>query len=104
MSFSRLWKAVVVLDKSLERELLAAFVDLGATGYTAVECNGAGEKVVYEEHFSSHSQLRVEIIGTRPICEAIVRHVARPEYANHPLAAYLEGVEVLEAFRFVKNA
>src|SRR6476661_7063824 len=103
MSFTRLWKAVVVLDKNLEQELLQKFVELGATGYTAVECNGAGEKVVYEEHFSSHSQMRVEIIGTRPICEAIIRHVARPQYASHPLAAYLEGVEVLDPSRFVKN-
>ena len=74
MSFTRLWKAVVVLDTALEEELLHKFVQLGASGYTTMECNGAGRKAVYQEPFSGHSQLRVEIVGTRTVCEAIVRH------------------------------
>jgi hypothetical protein len=101
MSFTRLWKAVVILDTALEEEMLQRFVELGATGYTAVPCRGAGRKVVYEEPFASHSQLRVEIVGPRSVCEEIVRHVSSPRYAQHPVAAYLEGVEVLEPRRFV---
>jgi hypothetical protein len=101
MSFTRLWKAVVVLDTALEEEMLHKFVELGATGYTTVECNGAGRKAVYQEPFAGHSQLRVEIVGTRPVCEAIVRFVSQPEYAGHPVAAYLEGVEVIQPQRFV---
>lgn len=103
MSFTRLWKAVIVLDTDLEQEMLRKFVELGATGYTAVECKGAGEKIVYQQPFASHSQIRVEIVGTRSICEAIVRHISRPEFASHPVAAYLEGVEVLQPERFVRN-
>jgi hypothetical protein len=101
MSFTRLWKAVVVLDTALEDEMLHKFVQLGASGYTAVECKGAGRKAVYQEPFSGHSQLRVEIISTRTVCEAIVRHVSQPEYAGHPVAAYLEGVEVIQPERFI---
>src|SRR5438105_4861411 len=101
MAFTRLWKAVVVLDTALEQELLHKFVELGATGYTAVECSGGGRKAVYQEPFSSHSQLRVEVVGTRTVCEAIVTFVSRPEYAGHPIAAYLEGVEVVAPERFV---
>jgi len=101
MSFTRLWKAVVVLDTVLEEEMLHKFVELGATGYTSMECNGAGRKAVYQEPFSGHSQLRVEVVGTRPVCEAIVRHVSQPKYAGHPVAAYLEGVEVIQPQRFV---
>jgi len=103
MSFTRLWKAVVVLEQALESELLPKFVELGATGYTSVPCNGAGRQAVYQEPFASHSQLRVEIIGTRSVCEAIVRHVSRPQYHGHPIAAYLEGVEVIAPERFVGN-
>src|SRR5262249_45754674 len=103
MSFTRLWKAVVVLDTELEHELLAKFVEFGATGYTSVPCNGAGRHAVYQEPFSSHSQLRVEIIGTRGVCEAIVRHVSQPQFQGHPIAAYLEGVEVIAPERFVGN-
>ena len=101
MSFTRLWKAVVVLDTELEQELLAKFVELGATGYTSVPCNGAGRHAVYQEPFASHSQLRVEIVGTRSVCEAIVRYVSQPEFQGHPIAAYLEGVEVVQPERFV---
>ena len=101
MSFTRLWKAVVVLDTALEQDLLAKFVELGATGYTSVPCTGAGRQAVYQEPFSSHSQVRVELVGTRPICESIVRYVSRPEFAGHPVAAYLEGVEVIQPERFV---
>jgi hypothetical protein len=101
MSFTRLWKAVVILDTALEHEMLQKFVELGASGYTAVECSGAGRKAVYQEPFAGHSQMRVEIIGTRPVCEAIVKHVSRPEFAGHPVAAYLEGVEVFQPERFV---
>ena len=101
MSFTRLWKAVVVLDTALEEELLHKFVQLGASGYTSMPCNGAGRKAVYQEPFSGHSQLRVEVVGTRSICEAIVRFVSQPEYAGHPIAAYLEGVEVIQPERFV---
>ncbi len=101
MSFTRLWKAVVVLDTALEEEMLHKFVQLGATGYTSMECNGAVRKAVYQEPFSGHSQIRVEVVGTRPICEAIVRYVSQPEFAGHPVAAYLEGVEVIQPQRFV---
>ena len=101
MSFTRLWKAVVVLDTALEEQMLHKFVELGATGYTTMECNGAGRKAVYQEPFSGHSQIRVEVVGTRPVCEAIVRFVSQPEYAGHPVAAYLEGVEVIQPERFV---
>jgi hypothetical protein len=101
MSFTRLWKAVVVLDTALEEEMLQKFVELGASGYTSVQCNGAGRKAVYQEPFASHSQVRVEIVGTRPICEEIVKYVSRPEFTGHPVAAYLEGVEVVQPERFV---
>ena len=101
MSFTRLWKAVVVLDTALEEEMLHKFVELGASGYTTMPCSGAGRKAVYQEPFSSHSQLRVEVVGTRSVCEAIVRYVSQPEFAGHPVAAYLEGVEVIQPTRFV---
>ena len=101
MSFTRLWKAVVVLDTALEEEMLHQFVQLGASGYTTMPCNGAGRKAVYQEPFSGHSQLRVEVVGTRSVCEAIVRHVSKPEFQGHPIAAYLEGVEVIQPERFV---
>src|SRR5438128_503138 len=68
---------------------------LGALGYTSMECSGTGRKAVYQEPFSGHSQLRVEVVGTRTVCEAIVRFVSQPEFAGHPVAAYLEGVEVI---------
>jgi hypothetical protein len=101
MSFTRLWKAVVIVDTALEEEMLRKFIELGASGYTKVECNGAGRKAVYQEPFAGYSQVRVEIIGVRAVCEAIVRHVSRPEYSGHPIAAYLEGVEVIQPERFV---
>jgi hypothetical protein len=101
MSFTRLWKAVVVLDTASEQEMLHKFVELGASGYTSVPCNGAGRQAVYQEPFASHSQSRVEVIGTRAICEAIVRYVSQPEFQGHPVAAYLEGVEVIQPERFI---
>jgi hypothetical protein len=101
MAFTRLWKAVVVLDTALEQEMLQKFVELGATGYTSLPCNGAGRRVVFQDPFSSYSQKRIEVVGSRPICEAIVRYVSSPQYAQHPVAAYLEGVEVLQPERFV---
>jgi hypothetical protein len=101
MSFTRLWKAVVVLDKALEEEMLHKFVELGASGYTTMECNGAGRKAVYQEPFAGHSQIRVEVVGSRATCEAIVRHVSKAEYRVHPVASYLEGVEVLQPERFI---
>ena len=103
MSFTRLWKAVVVLDKALEQEMLQRFIQLGASGYTLIPCDGAGRQAVYQEPFSSHSQLRVEIIGTRAVCEQIVRYVSEPQFRGHPVAAYLEGVEVVQPERFVSD-
>jgi len=101
MSFTRLWKAVVVLDRASEEEMLHKFVELGASGYTSMECHGAGRKAVYQEPFAGYSQLRVEVVGTRGVCEAIVRYVSQPEFSGHPIAAYLEGVEVIQPERFV---
>jgi hypothetical protein len=101
MSFTRLWKAVVVLDTALEEDLLPKFVELGASGYTSMPCNGAGRKAVYQEPFASHSQLRVEVVSTRAVCEQIVRYVSGPQFLGHPVAAYLEGVEVIHPQRFV---
>jgi hypothetical protein len=99
--FTRLWKAVVVVDTDLKQELLQKFIQMGATGYTTVDCNGAGRRVVFQDPYSSHTQVRVEVVGPRSLCEDIVRLVSGPEYATYPIAAYLEGVEVIQPERFL---
>ena len=49
MSFTRLWKAVVVLDTALEDEMLHKFVELGASGYTSMECSGAARGCIKKD-------------------------------------------------------
>jgi hypothetical protein len=45
--------------------------------------------------------VRVEVVGPRSLCEGIVQLVSGQEYATYPIAAYLEGVEVIQPERFL---
>lgn len=98
---TKLCKVVAVVETALEQQVLKQFTRLGARGYTCVYCFGRGQHPVYEDMFTGHSQVRIEIVTSRPVAESILAYMHRAEFQNRPAVAYLEEVEVYDPSHFV---
>jgi len=56
---------------------------------------------VYNEPFLGHSQIRIEIITTEVIADAIVDYCRQPRFEKHAVTAYFETVRVRDASKFI---
>ena len=56
---------------------------------------------MYNEPFLGHSQIRIEIITTEVIADAIVDYCRQPRFEKHAVTAYFETVRVRDASKFI---
>jgi hypothetical protein len=89
-------RVVVIAESILLKELLAKFVELGAKGYNCIYCFGKGEHGMVEDLFSSpdRSCVRIEMITTEKVAEAIMDYVHRGAMERYPITAFSDMVEV----------
>lgn len=95
-------RAVIIADRALEAELVEAFVQLGAKGWTSVYCNGRGGNVIMDNPFvePDRSRVRIEILTTQATAEAILRHVENPPYGLRRVIAYMDLVQASDKRKF----
>ncbi|HEY1598321.1 MAG TPA: hypothetical protein VGG64_01875 [Pirellulales bacterium] len=89
-------RVVVIAESMLLKELLSKFVELGAKGYNGMYCFGKGEHGQVEDMFSSpdRSCVRIEMITTLEVAEAIMDYVHKGGMQRYPITAFLDTVEV----------
>lgn len=93
-------KVSVTVAADLESELLARFIACGACGYTSFPCSGAGRNAVLSDREPRGNQVRLELIVTKVVSEAILE-VIRTDYVNiHPILVYVESVEIIRSDDF----
>ena len=96
-TLTRLKRVTVVAEAGLERRLVQRFRDLGASGYTAVPCHGAGRG---GSDTPDDAFVRIEAIVPHDAAERIL-DAMQAEYAPaHRVTVCLETVEVLRPERF----
>ena len=96
---TRLRRVTVVADEALGQQLADKFVELGASGFTAIPCSGAGRRQLAGGGGAVNSQLRVEAVVPQDVAERILDYL-RSEVADEHVTTCVESVEVLQRDQF----
>ena len=81
--------------------LAAGIVELGASGYTAMPCHGAGRSTLVEGNGSRrNSQVRLEAVVPGEVAERILDYLRTEFSREHRVTACVENVEVLSEVGF----
>jgi MFS superfamily sulfate permease-like transporter len=103
-SLATVRRLTVIADETLEAWLEREFANCGATGYTAMPCYGAGRRHLSEDHVDKTAKVRIEVIATPDVCEAILNFLRRDILPEHRVTACLETVEVVRVGHFTPPA
>ena len=85
----------IIANAAQEERLVALIRDLGASGYTAMPCQGAGRREP-----PASAQVRIEVIAPSDIAERILESLARGFSGDDGLTACSETVDVLRPEQF----
>ncbi len=100
-ALARLRRVTVVAGEDLEKEITDKFVELGASGYTAMPCHGAGRSTLVEGNGSRrNSQVRLEAVVPGEVAERILDYLRTEFSREHRVTACVENVEVLSEVGF----
>lgn len=98
-AMTRLRRVTVVAPDALLEELAGRFVELGASGYTAIACQGAGRSSLANGVGTHNSQTRIEAVVPYDVAEGIMDYLQGVS-REHRVTACLETVEVLKRDSF----
>ncbi len=95
-------RVVVIVDATLRDQFLERFMKLGAKGYNFVACTGRGAHMVTGGPFSREGLVRIEVLATDEVAEAIMDHIHAvqfQQFGQYALTAFSNVVEVDERDR-----
>ncbi|MEX0701764.1 MAG: SulP family inorganic anion transporter [Planctomycetales bacterium] len=94
-------RLTVVADEGLEEMLEERFVSLGASGYTAFPCHGAGRHDLDASGVPARRpRMRIEVISRPDVSEQIVAYLREEVFPDHRVTACVETVEVIRPEHF----
>ncbi|MFV2068593.1 MAG: SulP family inorganic anion transporter [Pirellulales bacterium] len=99
-AMARLHRVTVVASVELEHELTDKLVALGASGYTAVACRGAGRSTLAEGNQTDNSQVRLETVVPQDVADRILDYLRCDIAPDHHITVCKETVEVLRQGSF----
>ena len=99
-AMTRLHRVTVVAAGELEHELTDKFVALGASGYTAIPCRGAGRSTMVHNNGGCNSQVRLEAVVPQDVANRILDYLRRDIVPDHHITVCKETVEVLRQGSF----
>ncbi len=100
-SLTRLRRLTVIASQSLEEEIESRFLQLGATGYTAIPCRGAGLLENSSEHPEVKQRIRIEVVASAPVVDALIDYLRQDIINNHHVTICVENVAVIRRDHFV---
>ena len=90
-------RITVIAEASLEQRLTGKFLELGAKGYTVVDCRGGGTRTPPEER---KPKVRIEAIVSLSVENRILCYLADEILDEFPVAVSTENVEVIQGDYF----
>lgn len=93
-------RLTVVADAELQDRLVGDFVRLGASGYTLIPCLGAGRRLLSSGAEPNSSQVRIEVVVTRPVSDDLLDYLRRDILKEHHVTACVETVDVVNPDQF----
>lgn len=93
-------RLTIMADPEIEQALEAGLIRLGASGFTAIPCRGAGRRELLENGGQPRPQVRIEVIAPKEACEAMMDFLRREAQSEHRVTFAVETVQVarLDAF------
>ena len=96
-------RLTVVIEESMGPELERAFVECGATGYTVMPCEGAGKHDIKQDIHQKKPCVRIEVVATREVCEAMLKYLSTEVLQHHHVTACIETVSVMRIGDFERS-
>ena len=97
-------RLTVVAAVELEQRLAEEFVNLGATGYTAMPCVGAGRRQLNSGSTGEITEhTRIEVVVPDDVCEDILAWLRRHVLPSHHVTACVETVDVVRMEHFLPD-
>ncbi len=97
-------RVTVMANQSLQYWLLDEFEKCGITGYTISPCTGAGRRNITNDTVSENEHVRIEVIATEAVCNAIIDFLRRDIMPSHHVTACVEAVDVVRVGDFAPAA
>jgi MFS superfamily sulfate permease-like transporter len=98
---SRLRRVTIVTEPEIEESLVKRFLELGASGYTAIPCRGAGRRGGEDPSGGGRRELvRIEVVVPESVMERIVGYLHQDILPKHRATVTVETVETLRPDRF----
>ena len=86
-----------ILDTPTAPELAILAVPMQATAQAVRDCGSRG---VRDANWDEAANIRIEVICTRELAEALLAHLQKHYYANYAMVSCLHEVEVVRAEKF----
>ena len=93
-------RVTVMANQSLQYWLLDEFEKCGITGYTVTQCTGAGRRNITNDSVSENEHVRIEVIATEDVCDAIIDFLRRDIMPDHHVTACVQSVDVVRVGDF----
>lgn len=93
-------RLTVFADTEIEQWLKAAFVDLGATGFTSLPCFGSGRRDLESSVSISAAKVRLEVIMSEETSESVLQFLRTEVLPKHHVTACVETVDVVRRSHF----
>jgi nitrogen regulatory protein PII len=90
----------IVTEAVLEPELSEELEDLGASGYTVTNARGSGSRGIRDAGWFSSSNIRIEVVCSDEVAQAIARHLRRKYYDHYAMILFESDVRVLRPEKF----
>lgn len=94
-------RITIVVDAIFEKQVLQWIGELGARGYTLMDCRGRGGHLVVDDSwFGGTNRVRIETIVSPATADNIMEFLAQPERHKFALTACIDSVEVAHPEKF----
>ena len=93
-------RLTVVASEEIEEWLEQSFIELGASGFTALPCSGAGRRDWAQGATRANAKVRIEVVMPYATCDAVMEFLRTEVMPEHPVTACLESVSVIRPGHF----
>ena len=99
-SLARLRRITTVIEAALESTVVKRFIELGASGYTAIPCRGVGRRDIEGGGNPHEDQVRIEVVVPDDVANKIVDYVRHELLRSHRATVVSEIVDAVKADQF----
>lgn len=93
-------RVTVIAERALEDRLATAFLERGASGFTAIPCVGAGRSRTEDGEVETREQVRIECVVHPDAADELLAFLRGEVFGEHPITTCVETVEVLRPDHF----